>query len=148
MPSAAQSQVLEIKNDLGTVKKDISRFERYYEKVNSVMEEIKTVITTHDSKLSLYHDDIVEVKQKMETQGEKISDSITSMKQELLHEIIKTREESDSRIRTLEYWRYIIAGGAIIIGLFATTLFQNIMHKAIEPAIAPTTIELQQHPEK
>ena len=71
---------------------------------------------------------------KLLDQSEKITEALYSIKDELLKEITQTRENSDARFKKLELWRSLVIGGAIVVGLFASSFVQSIIHRAIDPS--------------
>lgn len=147
-----QEELNNVKVDVGILKSIVSTFEKYFNKVDDSLKDFIATYKADITDISAQGESrrietfriIGDLENKVDAQGEKIATSIINLENKIVHELSKIKTEADSRIKKLEMWQYMVIGGAIIVGMFASTLFQSVIHKQIDPQ--KTTIEFQDAP--
>jgi hypothetical protein len=117
-----QTEITVIKHEQTTVEKYLNKFDNSITKIADILGDVKELVTLHDNKLNDYHEDFSELKT-----------IVTNLKSDLLRDINLTKVNAERRFKRLEVWQYMIIGGSIIVGIFMNTLFQNIVHRTINP---------------
>lgn len=126
-----------IKRDIGAIQNFSVKIDDAIEKMAEVSNSISKMLIVHENKLQ-NHDQMIdgiklamsERKNDFDKQVELLHSRITSMKEEnhierekyhkellaALKEIADTQNKLDSRITTLEQWKWYVMGGAAVIG--------------------------------
>jgi hypothetical protein len=73
---------------------------------------------------------------KITKQGEKITESFTEFKKDVLNGIA----QSDNKIKSLELWRQLIIGGAIVAGFLVSSIISTKISSIINPPPIPITV--------
>jgi hypothetical protein len=139
-----------IKLDVELLKRDISVFDKYFQKIDTTLEklgeatgQITRMISLHDERLVQSQQDALELKQLIEerrkethsiiselernmdlqadkwSEGEKrITESIHTVKTDLLTEMGHAKDSTDARLKRMEIWRAVVIGGAMVIFFF------------------------------
>jgi prefoldin subunit 5 len=153
--SLTNNQLYNLIAEISTIKRDITVFEKYFikidttvDKLTEVLDSIKSLVTIHDNQLGFYKETFVELKNETSAEIIKLEEKIdlhvennNKAFKEITAEITDFKNTANQKIQKLEFWRYLIVGGAIVAGFFMQELFSNVFHKAINPQ--QTTVQLQ-----
>jgi predicted nuclease with TOPRIM domain len=123
-----------IKRDIKNVNNLTSRIDNAIEKLTDVSTDIKQMLAVHQEKISRQEqiDEIIFDKLK-ERAGEidnihrELTKEIQHVEKRLLVEIKQVRLDLTSRVGMLEKYRWIILGGAIVIGWILAGNFHEII---------------------
>ena len=137
----AENGTTDLKVQIAGLKKDVenvnvlnSRLDTAIEKLTDVSTSIKSMLAVHEEKISRQEqiDDVIFGKLK-ERQSEidnvhrELSAEIQQSEKRLLIEIKQLKLDIGGRIGILEKYRWLILGGAIVIGWVFSTNFKNII---------------------
>ena len=137
----AENGTTDIKVQIAGLKKDIenvntlnSRLDLAIEKLTDVSTSIKQMLAVHEEKISRQEqiDDVIFSKLKdrqseIENVHRELSAEIQQSEKRLLIEIKQLKLDIGGRIGILEKYRWLILGGAIVIGWVFSTNFKNII---------------------
>jgi chromosome segregation ATPase len=123
--TAIKVQIEGLKKDIENVTNLNSRIDSAIEKLTDVSTDIKQMLAVHEEKITRQEqiDDIIFDKLK-EKAGEidnihrELTKEIQHVEKRLLIEIKQVRLEIGGRVGMLEKYRWLIMGGAIVIGWF------------------------------
>tara|TARA_A100001011_G_scaffold18991_1_gene19460 strand:+ start:391 stop:822 length:432 start_codon:yes stop_codon:yes gene_type:complete len=136
-----QNGTTDIKVQLAGLKKDIenvnnlnSRLDLAIEKLTDVSTSIKQMLAVHEEKISRQEqiDEIIFEKLK-ERAGEidnvhkELSKEIQQVEKKLLLEIRQMKLDIGGRVGILEKYKWLVLGGAIVIGWILSTNFKTIV---------------------
>ena len=136
-----QNGTTDIKVQLAGLKKDIenvnnlnSRLDLAIEKLTDVSTSIKQMLAVHEEKISRQEqiDEIIFEKLK-ERAGEidnvhkELSKEIQQVEKKLLLEIRQMKLDLGARVSIIEKYRWLIMGGALVIGWILSTNFKTIV---------------------
>jgi len=118
-------QIEGLKKDIENVNNLNGRIDSAIEKLTDVSTSIKQMLAVHEEKISRQEqiDDVIFEKLK-ERAGEidnvhrELSKEIQQVEKRLLIEIKQTRLEIGGRVGVLEKYRWLILGGAFVVGWF------------------------------
>jgi len=137
----AENGTTDLKVELAKVKKDIEnvnslngRIDNAIEKLTDVSTYIKQMLAVHEEKISRQEqiDEVIFDKLK-ERAGEidlvhrELSKEIQHLEKRLLVEIKTIKLDFGARVGMLEKYRWLILGGAIVIGWILSTNFKTII---------------------
>ena len=137
----AENGITDLKVELAGVKKEIEqtqnlngRLDTAIEKLTDVSTSIKQMLAVHEEKIQRQEqiDEIIFDKLK-ERAGEidlvhrELSKEIQHLEKRLLVEIKTIKLDFGGRVSMLEKYRWIIMGGAIVIGWILSTNFKTII---------------------
>ena len=128
----AENGTTDLKVELAKVKKDIEnvnslngRIDNAIEKLTDVSTSIKQMLAVHEEKIQRQEqiDDIIFDKLKerageIDTVHRELSKEIQQVEKRLLIEMKQIKLDIGSRVGILEKYRWLIMGGAIVIGWF------------------------------
>jgi len=131
----------DIKVQLAGLKKDIenvsnlnSRLDTAIEKLTDVSTSIKSMLAVHEEKINRQEqiDDIIFDKLKdraseIDVVHKELSREIQQLEKRLLIEIKSMKLDFGARVGILEKYRWLIMGGAIVIGWILSTNFKLIV---------------------
>ena len=132
----------EIKVDIESLKKDIEnmntingRIDTAIDKLTDVSTSIKSMLAVHEEKIAR-QEKIDEVKfEKLKDRADEISDVYRELKKDvemsekrLLIEIKSLKNDIGARVGVLERYKWLILGGAIVIGWVLSKNLIPIMH--------------------
>ena len=132
---------IKLKVDVESLKKDVESVQEINNRLNTAIDKltdlsssIKSMLAVHEEKLSR-QDKVDEIIfEKLRERQQEIQDVHTSLKAEmatsekrLLVEIKSLKLEIGSRVSTLEKYKWLILGGAIVIGWILSTNFKTII---------------------
>jgi chromosome segregation ATPase len=123
--TAIKVQIEGLKKDIENVTNLNSRIDNAIEKLTDVSTDIKQMLAVHEEKISRQEqiDDVIFEKLKerageIDTIHRELTKEIQQVEKRLLIEIKQTRLEIGGRVGVLEKYRWLILGGAIVVGWF------------------------------
>jgi chromosome segregation ATPase len=127
-------QIEGIKKDVENVNNLNSRLDTAIEKLTDVSTSIKSMLAVHEEKISRQEqiDEIIFDKLK-ERAGEidnvhrELSKEIQQVEKRLLLEIRQMKLDLGARVSIIEKYRWLIMGGALVIGWILSTNFKTII---------------------
>ena len=137
----AENGLTDLKVELAGVKKEIEnvnslngRIDNAIEKLTDVSTSIKQMLAVHEEKIQRQEqiDEIIFEKLK-ERAGEidqvhtELSKELSQLEKRLLVEIKTIKLDFGARVGMLEKYRWLILGGAIVIGWILSTNFKTII---------------------
>ena len=137
----AENGTTDIKVQIAGLKKDVenvnnlnSRLDMAIEKLTDVSTSIKSMLAVHEEKIARQEqiDDVIfgklkERQSEIENVHRELSAEIQQSEKRLLIEIKQLKLDIGGRIGILEKYRWLILGGAIVIGWVFSTNFKNII---------------------
>ena len=132
----------EIKVDLESLRKDIEnvntingRIDTAIDKLTDVSTSIKSMLAVHEEKITRQEKIDEVIFDKLKDRADEISDVYRELKKDvemsekrLLIEIKSLKNDIGARVGVLEKYRWIIIGGAIVIGWILSKNFMPIVH--------------------
>ena len=127
-------QITGLKKDIENVTNLNARLDTAIEKLTDVSTSIKQMLAVHEEKISRQEqiDDIIFEKLKerageIDTVHRELSKEIQQLERRLLVEIKTIKLDFGGRVSMLEKYRWIIMGGAVVIGWILSTNFKTII---------------------
>jgi len=124
-----------VKQQVENVSGIQAKLDTAIDKLTDVSTSIKSMLAVHEEKLSRQEqiDDIIFGKIKdradeIDTVYKDLSKEINQVEKRLLIEIKSLKNDIGSRVGVLEKWRWIILGGAIIIGWILSRNLMPLLH--------------------
>ena len=132
----------EIKVDIESLKKDIEnmntingRIDTAIDKLTDVSTSIKSMLAVHEEKIQRQEKIDEIIFDKLKDRADEISDVYRELKKDvemsekrLLIEIKSLKNDIGARVGVLERYKWLILGGAIVIGWVLSKNFIPIMH--------------------
>ena len=132
----------EIKVDIESLRKDIEnvntingRIDTAIDKLTDVSTSIKSMLAVHEEKITRQEKIDEVIFDKLKDRADEISDVYRELKKDvemsekrLLIEIKSLKNDIGARVGVLEKYRWIIIGGAIVIGWILSKNFMPIIH--------------------
>ena len=132
----------EIKIDIESLRKDIEnvntingRIDTAIDKLTDVSTSIKSMLAVHEEKITRQEKIDEIIFEKLKDRADEISDVYRELKKDvemsekrLLIEIKSLKNDIGARVGVLEKYRWIIIGGAIVIGWILSKNFMPIIH--------------------
>ena len=132
---------LKTKIDIAKLKKDVEEFDRIHNRLDIAIDKLTDVSTSIKSMLAVHSEKIARQEQVDEIIFEKLKErageidnvhreltrEIEQSEKRLLLEIKAIRVDIGSRVGMLEKYRWIILGGAIVIGWIVSGNFEAIV---------------------
>ena len=132
----------EIKVDIESLKKDIenvntihNRLDTAIDKLTDVSTSIKSMLAVHEEKIARQEKIDEIIFEKLKDRADEISDVYRELKKDvemsekrLLIEIKSLKNDIGARVGVLERYKWLIIGGAIVIGWILSKNFMPIMH--------------------
>jgi len=132
----------EIKIDIENLRKDIEnvntingRIDTAIDKLTDVSTSIKSMLAVHEEKITRQEKIDEIIFEKLKDRADEISDVYRELKKDvemsekrLLIEIKSLKNDIGARVGVLEKYRWIIIGGAIVIGWIVSKNFMPIVH--------------------
>ncbi len=123
-----------LKKDIENVSNLNSRLDTAIEKLTDVSTSIKSMLAVHEEKINRQEqiDDIIFDKLKdraseIDVVHKELSREIQQLEKRLLIEIKSMKLDFGARVGILEKYRWLIMGGAIVIGWILSTNFKTII---------------------
>ena len=132
----------EIKVDIESLRKDIEnvntingRIDTAIDKLTDVSTSIKSMLAVHEEKIARQEKIDEVIFDKLKDRADEIGDVYRELKKDvelsekrLLIEIKSLKNDIGARVGVLEKYRWIIIGGAIVIGWILSKNFMPIVH--------------------
>ena len=132
----------DIKVDIESLRKDIEnvntingRIDTAIDKLTDVSTSIKSMLAVHEEKITRQEKIDEVIFEKLKDRADEISDVYRELKKDvemsekrLLIEIKSLKNDIGARVGVLEKYRWIIIGGAIVIGWILSKNFMPIIH--------------------
>ena len=132
----------EIKVDIESLRKDIenvntihNRLDTAIDKLTDVSTSIKSMLAVHEEKITRQEKIDEIIFEKLKDRADEISDVYRELKKDvemsekrLLIEIKSLKNDIGARVGVLERYKWLILGGAIVIGWVLSKNFIPIMH--------------------
>ena len=132
----------EIKIDIESLRKDIEnvntingRIDTAIDRLTDVSTSIKSMLAVHEEKITRQEKIDEVIFDKLKDRADEISDVYRELKKDvemsekrLLIEIKSLKNDIGARVGVLEKYRWIIIGGAIVIGWILSKNFMPIVH--------------------
>ena len=132
----------EIKIDIESLRKDIEnvntingRIDTAIDKLTDVSTSIKSMLAVHEEKITRQEKIDEIIFEKLKDRADEISDVYRELKRDvemsekrLLIEIKSLKNDIGARVGVLERYRWLILGGAIVIGWILSKNFMPIIH--------------------
>ena len=132
----------EIKVDIESLRKDIEnvntingRIDTAIDRLTDVSTSIKSMLAVHEEKITRQEKIDEVIFEKLKDRADEISDVYRELKKDvemsekrLLIEIKSLKNDIGARVGVLEKYRWIIIGGAIVIGWILSKNFMPIVH--------------------
>jgi len=132
----------EIKVDIESLRKDIENVNSIHGRIDTAIDRLTDVSTSIKSMLAVHEEKIARQEKidevifdKLKDRAEEISDVYRELKKDvemsekrLLIEIKSLKNDIGARVGVLEKYRWIIIGGAIVIGWILSKNFMPIVH--------------------
>ena len=132
----------DIKVDIESLKKDIEnmntingRIDTAIDKLTDVSTSIKSMLAVHEEKIARQEKIDEVIFDKLKDRADEISDVYRELKRDvemsekrLLIEIKSLKNDIGARVGVLERYKWLIIGGAIVIGWILSKNFMPIMH--------------------
>jgi chromosome segregation ATPase len=138
--------------EIKLLKKDITQSEAIHVRLDTAIEKltelavnIKSMLAVHESKIARaeqvdddifvllesrrkeWDEDLKELHSRITTNTRELREHTISSEKRLLNEMRAIRGELSNRVGILEKWRWIIIGGAIVVGLIFTDARDSIL---------------------
>ena len=137
----AENGITDLKVQIEGVKKDVenvnnlnSRLDTAIEKLTDVSTSIKSMLAVHEEKIQRQEqiDEIIFEKLKerageIDTVHRQLSKEIQQVEKKLLLEIRQMKLDLGARVSIIEKYRWLIMGGALVIGWILSTNFKTII---------------------
>ena len=131
----------DIRVQLATLKQEIEnvngiqgRLDTAIDKLTDVSTSIKSMLAVHEEKIQRQEQIDEEIFNKLKDRADEIDNvyrdlqrEISQTEKRLLIEIKSLKNDIGSRVGVLEKWRWLILGGAIVIGWVLSKNFLHIM---------------------
>ena len=132
----------EIKIDIESLRKDIEnvntingRIDTAIDKLTDVSTSIKSMLAVHEEKITRQEKIDEIIFEKLKNRADEISDVYRELKKDvemsekrLLIEIKSLKNDIGARVGVLERYKWLILGGAIVIGWILSKNFMPIIH--------------------
>ena len=136
-----ENETTDIKVQLESLRKDVensqsinNRLDTAIDKLTDVSASIKSMLAVHEEKIQRQEqiDDIIFTRLKeradeIDNVYRDLQREINQTEKRLLVEIKSLRNDIGSRVGILEQWRWLIIGGAIVVGWVLSKNFLHIM---------------------
>ena len=128
--SGVKIKLATLKKDLENVNSIQERLDNAIDKLTDVSTSIKSMLAVHEEKISrqekmdeVIFDKIRDRADEIESVYKELKSDIELSEKRLLCEIKSLRNDIGSRVGVLEKYRWIILGGAIVVGWILSTNF-------------------------
>jgi len=138
---AEEKECTEIKVDIQTLKKDIEnvnaiqgKLDTAIDKLTDVSSSIKSMLAVHEEKLARQEKVDEVIFEKLKDRADEITEIYRELRKDIdlvekrvLIEIKSLKNDFSNRMGVLEKYRWIIMGGAIVIGFILSKNFTQII---------------------
>ena len=133
MKTTVETEIELLKREVSDMKQIHVRLDTAIEKIADVSSSLHTIMAVHEEKLVKQEEALTQQEEEFKSNIELIHTRITTkakettehmqdMERRLQDEFIKLRQDLNSRVGVLEKWRWLIIGGAIVIGFITKTI--------------------------
>ena len=137
--------VTDIELDVELLKKEVSdmkeihgRLDTAITKITDVSNCINRMLAVHEEKISQqeevqvrqateFSNDVKELHSRITTSQKEITELMRKQHYEFENEIRRLREDVTNRVGVLERWKYLIIGGAIVVGFALNAYMRHFM---------------------
>ena len=137
----AENGLTDLKVELAGVKKDIEsvnslngRIDNAIEKLTDVSTSIKQMLAVHEEKIQrqeqideIIFDKLKERAGEIDTVHRELSKEMQQVEKRLLLEIKQLKLDIGGRVGILEKYKWLVLGGAIVVGWILSTNFKTII---------------------
>jgi len=127
-------QIAGLKKDIENVNNLNGRLDAAIEKLTEVSTSIKQMLAVHEEKISrqeqideIIFDKLKERAGEIDTVHRELSKEIQQVEKKLLLEIRQMKLDIGGRVGILERYKWLVLGGAIVIGWILSTNFKTII---------------------
>ena len=127
-------QIAGLKKDIENVNNLNGRLDQAIEKLTEVSTSIKQMLAVHEEKISrqeqideIIFDKLKERAGEIDTVHRELSKEIQQVEKKLLLEIRQMKLDIGGRVGILEKYKWLVLGGAIVIGWILSTNFKTII---------------------
>ena len=127
-------QIAGLKKDIENVNTLNGRLDLAIEKLTDVSTSIKQMLAVHEEKISrqeqideIIFDKLKERAGEIDTVHRELSKEIQQVEKKLLLEIRQMKLDIGGRVGILEKYKWLVLGGAIVIGWILSTNFKTII---------------------
>ena len=127
-------QIAGLKKDVQNVNNLNDRLDTAIQKLTDVSTSIKQMLAVHEEKISrqeqideIIFDKLKERAGEIDTVHKELSKEIQQVEKKLLLEIRQMKLDIGSRVGILEKYKWLVLGGAIVIGWILSTNFKMII---------------------
>ena len=146
---SVETEIALLKREVGDMKQIHVRLDSAIEKIAEVSSSLHTIMAVHEEKLMRQEEALdnqekefresvqelhsrittnaKETSQHMSEMERRITDAMGEHNQQATEQIMKLREELQTRVGILEKWRYLIIGGSIVVGFALTEILPILM---------------------
>jgi predicted nucleic acid-binding Zn-ribbon protein len=124
-----------MKQELNNVNSIHTRLDTAIDKLTDVSTSIKSMLAVHEEKLSqsekideVIFNKIRERADELDKVNQELTESINLTEKRLMCELKSIRNEINDRVGVLEKYRWIIVGGAIVIGWVLSKNLMPLIH--------------------
>ena len=127
-------QIAGLKKDIENVNNLNGRLDQAIEKLTEVSTSIKQMLAVHEEKISrqeqideIIFDKLKERAGEIDTVHRELSKEMQQVEKRLLLEIKQLKLDIGGRVGILEKYKWLVLGGAIVIGWILSTNFKTII---------------------
>tara|TARA_Y100001973_G_scaffold60111_1_gene88465 strand:+ start:208 stop:636 length:429 start_codon:yes stop_codon:yes gene_type:complete len=127
-------QIAGLKKDIENVNNLNGRLDQAIEKLTEVSTSIKQMLAVHEEKISrqeqideIIFDKLKERAAEVDTVHRDLTKEIQQVEKRLLIEIKQLKVDIGGRVGTLEKYKWLILGGAIVVGWILSSNFKMII---------------------
>ena len=127
-------QIAGLKKDIENVNNLNGRLDQAIEKLTEVSTSIKQMLAVHEEKISrqeqideIIFDKLKERAAEVDTVHRDLTKEIQQVEKRLLIEIKQLKVDIGGRVGTLEKYKWVILGGAIVVGWILSSNFKMII---------------------
>ena len=130
MKTTVETEIELLKREVSDMKQIHVRLDTAIEKIADVSSSLHTIMAVHEEKLVKQEEALNEQEEQLReniqllhsritTNAKETTQHMSEMERRLQDEFIKLRHDLNSRVGVLEKWRWLIIGGAIVVGFVA-----------------------------
>ena len=130
MKTTVETEIQLLKKEVSDMKQIHVRLDTAIEKIADVSSSLHTIMAVHEEKLVKQEEALNEQEEQLRENIQLLHSRITSnakettqhmseMERRLQDGFIKLRHDLNNRVGVLEKWRWLIIGGAIVVGFVA-----------------------------
>jgi thioesterase domain-containing protein len=146
---SVETEIALLKREVDDMKQIHVRLDTAIEKIADVSSSLHTIMAVHEEKLMRqeealdnqekeFRESVQELHSRITTNAKETSQHMSEMERRLVDamgehnqqstdQIMKLREELQTRVGILEKWRYLIIGGSIVVGFALTEILPILM---------------------